>query len=159
MRTMSPVTGAEGSDGTTDHAGRTRIRIANGEMGARIDGTPAARIGRPHNSNGPPGRTAQQAVTQAPAHIGRELQTHPAGTGMNRFRSKSNRQLSRITITRLRAPGGASGSGAGASPAPQPSPAGSGGIGFLTERGNVRTLSAADAGLFSVPAGFAKATP
>jgi hypothetical protein len=52
-----------------------------------------------------------------------------------------------------------SGNGPGASPAPQPSPAGAGGIGFLTERGNVRTLRAADAGLFSVPAGFAKATP
>ena len=36
MRTMIPrvgVTGAEGSDGTTDHAGPTRI--ANGEMGVR----------------------------------------------------------------------------------------------------------------------------
>ncbi|HEV3088060.1 MAG TPA: hypothetical protein VGX96_12605 [Candidatus Elarobacter sp.] len=48
--------------------------------------------------------------------------------------------------------------GSGATPAPQPS-GGSSGIGFLTERGNLRTLGAADAGLFSVPPGFVKATP
>ena len=92
MRTKTPpVIGAEGSDGTTGRAGPTRI--ANGEMGARGDATRPV-LGRLHNS-GPPGRRAQQAETQAPAHIGRELQTHPAGTGMNRFRNKSNRQPSK----------------------------------------------------------------
>ena len=47
---------------------------------------------------------------------------------------------------------------AGPAPSPQPSGAPSG-IGFLTERGNLKTLGPADAGLFSVPAGFTKATP
>lgn len=98
MRTQSlrvEVTEAEESDGTTGHTGLTRI--ANGEMGVRGDATRPVRIGRLHNS-GPPGRTAQQAATQAPAHIGRELQTHLAETGMNRFRTKSNRQPSRSTF-------------------------------------------------------------
>ena len=97
MQTKTPVvTGAGGSGGTTGRADPTRI--ANGEMGVRGDAMGPVRIGRPHNSSGPPDRRAQQAETQAPAHIGRELQTHPAGTGMNRFRNKSNRQLSRWTF-------------------------------------------------------------
>jgi hypothetical protein len=45
------------------------------------------------------------------------------------------------------------GAGAGATPAPA---AQGSGIGFLTERGNLKTLGAADAGLFSVPVGFTK---
>jgi hypothetical protein len=45
------------------------------------------------------------------------------------------------------------GTGASAAPAPSGTP---GGIGFLTERGNVRTLGAADATLFDIPAGFVK---
>ncbi len=45
--------------------------------------------------------------------------------------------------------------GAGATPAPAPS-GGPGGFAFLTERGNLRTLRQADAGLFAVPAGFTK---
>jgi hypothetical protein len=45
----------------------------------------------------------------------------------------------------------------GASPAPQPagSPA-AGGVGFLTERGNLKTLGPADAGVFEVPANFSR---
>ena len=43
--------------------------------------------------------------------------------------------------------------GGGATPAPQASGSG---LGFLTERGNLKTLGAADAGLFSVPQGFTK---
>ncbi len=42
---------------------------------------------------------------------------------------------------------------------PSPAPAASGtpsGIGFLTERGNLKTLDATAAGLFEIPAGFAK---
>ncbi|MEA2663829.1 MAG: hypothetical protein QOI11_773 [Candidatus Eremiobacteraeota bacterium] len=46
--------------------------------------------------------------------------------------------------------------GAGATPAPAPS-GGPGGFAFLTERGNLKTLGAADAGLFGVPPGFTKA--
>ena len=42
----------------------------------------------------------------------------------------------------------------GATPAPAPGNAA--GIGFLTERGNLKTLGIADAGLFSVPADFTK---
>jgi hypothetical protein len=45
-----------------------------------------------------------------------------------------------------------------ATPAPQPS-AGPGGLWFLTERGNLKTLGQADAGLFAVPAGFTKTAP
>ena len=41
---------------------------------------------------------------------------------------------------------------------PQNVPAGSG-FGFLTERGNVRTLGPSDASLFQVPAGFTQVTP
>ena len=97
MRTKTPtvvVTGAEGSGGTTGRADPTRI--ANGEMGVRGDATPPVRIGRPHNSSGPLGLTAQQAETLAPAHIGTELRMqHPAGTGTNRFKNKSNRQPSK----------------------------------------------------------------
>jgi hypothetical protein len=43
-------------------------------------------------------------------------------------------------------------SGSGAKPQP-----GSSGIGFLTERGNLKTLAASDAGLFEIPQGFTKA--
>ncbi|HYW55096.1 MAG TPA: hypothetical protein VE826_14080 [Dongiaceae bacterium] len=43
-----------------------------------------------------------------------------------------------------------------ASPAPQ-AQAGGGGIGFLTERGNLKTLTSGDAGLFAIPQGFTKA--
>ena len=94
MRTKSPeVIGAAVSDGTTDHAGPTRI--VNDEMEVLGDGKPAVRIGRPHNSD-PPGRTGKGAGTQAPAHIRRELQTPAAG--MNRFKNKSNRQPSRWTF-------------------------------------------------------------
>jgi hypothetical protein len=46
--------------------------------------------------------------------------------------------------------------GSGPSPAPASSPAAFGGIGFLTERGNIKTLGAADVALFSVPADFTK---
>jgi hypothetical protein len=46
------------------------------------------------------------------------------------------------------------GSGDG-TPAPAPSGA-SGGIGFLTERGNLRPLGAPDASIFEIPAGFTK---
>jgi hypothetical protein len=45
------------------------------------------------------------------------------------------------------------GAGSGATPAPA---AAGGGLGFLTERGNLKTLGPADAGLFSVPQGFTK---
>jgi hypothetical protein len=45
-----------------------------------------------------------------------------------------------------------------ATPAPQASP-GPSGLGFLTERGNLKTLGATDAGLFSVPPGFTKQSP
>jgi hypothetical protein len=49
------------------------------------------------------------------------------------------------------------GAGPAATPAPAASPAaGPGGIGFLTERGNLKTLGPADAGLFSIPQGFTK---
>ena len=48
--------------------------------------------------------------------------------------------------------------GGAAAPSPQPS-GGPSGVGFLTERGNLKTLGPADAGLFSIPAGFTKATP
>jgi hypothetical protein len=44
--------------------------------------------------------------------------------------------------------------GSGASPAPAPS--GAAGIGFLTERGNIRTLGAGDAAVFGIPADFTK---
>jgi hypothetical protein len=44
-------------------------------------------------------------------------------------------------------------SGAAATPAPA---AQGSGIGFLTERGNLKTLGAGDAGLFSPPQGFTK---
>ncbi|MEA2718145.1 MAG: hypothetical protein QOJ39_9 [Candidatus Eremiobacteraeota bacterium] len=41
--------------------------------------------------------------------------------------------------------------------APTPAPgAAAGGVGFLTERGNLKTLGPADAGVFSVPPGFTK---
>jgi hypothetical protein len=43
----------------------------------------------------------------------------------------------------------------GATPAPTSS--GSGGVGFLTERGNLKTLDATAATLFDIPAGFTKA--
>lgn len=46
-------------------------------------------------------------------------------------------------------------SAAGASPAPQ---ATGGGFGFLTERGNLHPLGAADVGLFEIPQGFTKAS-
>src|SRR5215469_14416498 len=96
MRTKTPpVIGAEGSDGTTGRAGP--IRIANGEMAVRGDATPPVRIGPAHNS-ARLGHTDKQAATQAPAHIGIELPTHPAGTEKNRFRTKSNRQPSRWTF-------------------------------------------------------------
>ena len=49
-------------------------------------------------------------------------------------------------------------SGSGATPAPQPSGASSG-LGFLTERGNLRALGASDAGLFAIPSDFTKAAP
>jgi hypothetical protein len=49
------------------------------------------------------------------------------------------------------------GAGSGATPAPQQPSAG--GIGFLTERGNLKALGTADAGLFAVPPGFTKLTP
>jgi hypothetical protein len=45
--------------------------------------------------------------------------------------------------------------GSGAN-APAPAASGAGGIGFLTERGNIRTLGPTDAVLFDVPAGFTK---
>ena len=47
----------------------------------------------------------------------------------------------------------------GPSPAPAPAPsasAGANGIGFLTERGNLKTLGASDLGVFSIPNGFTK---
>jgi hypothetical protein len=47
------------------------------------------------------------------------------------------------------------GNGNGATPGPAPS-AGPSSIGFLTERGNLKTLGPADAGLFGVPQGFTK---
>jgi hypothetical protein len=50
------------------------------------------------------------------------------------------------------------GAGAGATPAPQPSGS-AGGLGFLTERGNLKTLGSADAALFAPPPGFTKLTP
>jgi hypothetical protein len=40
-----------------------------------------------------------------------------------------------------------------AQPAASPAP---GGVGFLTERGNLKTLGPADAGIFAVPAGFSR---
>jgi hypothetical protein len=45
---------------------------------------------------------------------------------------------------------------AGATPAPAPAASGAAGIGFLTERGNLKTLTANDVSLFSVPADFVK---
>ena len=50
------------------------------------------------------------------------------------------------------------GTGAAATPAPAASP-GAGTIGFLTERGNLKTLGQADTGLFAIPPGFTKLTP
>jgi hypothetical protein len=47
----------------------------------------------------------------------------------------------------------------GASPTPAPAPAasaGTGSIGFLTERGNLKTLGAPDLAIFSVPSDFTK---
>jgi hypothetical protein len=47
---------------------------------------------------------------------------------------------------------------AGATPAPAPATtAGPTSIGFLTERGNLKTLTANDVALFSVPGDFTKA--
>ncbi len=46
------------------------------------------------------------------------------------------------------------GSAAGATPAPGGAPSS---FGFLTERGNLKTLGPADAGLFGIPQGFTKA--
>lgn len=43
----------------------------------------------------------------------------------------------------------------GTTPAPAPS-GGASGIGFLTERGGIKTLGNADAALFEIPAGFIK---
>ena len=48
------------------------------------------------------------------------------------------------------------GTGAAATPAPAASPA-AGSVGFLTERGNLKTLGQADTGLFAIPQGFTKA--
>jgi hypothetical protein len=48
-------------------------------------------------------------------------------------------------------------SAAGTAPTPQPGASPAPSIGFLTERGNVRTLGPADAGLFEIPQGFTKA--
>ena len=45
--------------------------------------------------------------------------------------------------------------GAAATPAPAASP-GAGTVGFLTERGNLKTLTQADTGLFGIPQGFTK---
>lgn len=59
----------------------------------------------------------------------------------------SNR-LSLYTLMRV------TGSGSGAAPAPQASGAPS--FAFLTERGNLRGLGPADAGLFAIPQGFTK---
>lgn len=42
---------------------------------------------------------------------------------------------------------------------PTPAPHGAGGVGFLTERGNIRTLGASDAPLFDIPPGFTKTQP
>jgi len=47
------------------------------------------------------------------------------------------------------------GSGTAATPAPAASP-GMGTVGFLTERGNLKTLTQADTGLFAIPQGFTK---
>ncbi len=41
-------------------------------------------------------------------------------------------------------------------PTPAPSASGSSGVGFLTERGNIKTLGAGDAALFGVPSDFTK---
>jgi hypothetical protein len=52
------------------------------------------------------------------------------------------------------------GMGSGATPAPAPAPrpsAGPSSMGFLTERGNLKTLGPADEGLFGIPQGFTKA--
>jgi hypothetical protein len=48
------------------------------------------------------------------------------------------------------------GSGTAPTPAPEASP-GIGTVGFLTERGNLKTLGQADTGLFAIPQGFTKA--
>jgi hypothetical protein len=45
---------------------------------------------------------------------------------------------------------------AGATPAPAPSASGSAGVGFLTERGNIKVLGATDAALFGIPNDFTK---
>ena len=37
-----------------------------------------------------------------------------------------------------------------------PFAAGTGAVGFLTERGNLKTLTQADTGLFAIPQGFTK---
>lgn len=50
------------------------------------------------------------------------------------------------------------GAAGAATPAPAASP-GAGSIGFLTERGNLKTLGQADAGLFAIPPGFTKQAP
>jgi hypothetical protein len=47
------------------------------------------------------------------------------------------------------------GAAAAATPAPAASP-GAGTVGFLTERGNLKTLGQADTGLFAIPQGFTK---
>ncbi|HEV2738780.1 MAG TPA: hypothetical protein VGU66_09395 [Candidatus Elarobacter sp.] len=47
------------------------------------------------------------------------------------------------------------GTGASATPAPAASP-GAGTVGFLTERGNLRSLGQTDTGLFAIPQGFTK---
>jgi len=45
---------------------------------------------------------------------------------------------------------------AGATPAPAPASSGPSGIGFLTERGNVKSLGASDVALFGIPNDFTK---
>jgi hypothetical protein len=45
---------------------------------------------------------------------------------------------------------------AGASPAPQAAGSPAGGVAFLTERGNLKTLGPSDAGVFEVPANFSR---
>jgi hypothetical protein len=56
-------------------------------------------------------------------------------------------KLSMYTLVSMNGAGG---------PTPAPAASGAGGIGFLTERGNVRALGAANASLFDIPAGFTK---
>jgi hypothetical protein len=50
------------------------------------------------------------------------------------------------------------GAAGAATPAPAASP-GAGTVGFLTERGNLKTLGQADTGLFAIPQGFTKVSP